>query len=103
MKKILSLGVIILFLGLSVAPSINANIGELNVDDTFVDISTIIEENDEGCCCNDDNSWDFPIICLILKILFEFWLTISPFPVPLMCWVIIYIAEILGCPNIPLM
>ena len=101
MKKLLVVCVIVLFLGVAIAPSINANIGDLSVDNTYVSSSTIIKENDENCGCNNDIGWDFPITCLILKILFEFIASHSPYPVPLMCHVIILIAGILGCQNIP--
>ncbi|EMR75543.1 hypothetical protein MBGDF03_00359 [Thermoplasmatales archaeon SCGC AB-540-F20] len=43
MKKLLAVGVIVLFLGVAIAPSINANIGELS------------EGNYEDCGCKDSN------------------------------------------------
>ncbi len=81
MKKLLAVGVIVLFLGLAIAPSINANIGELSVDipqenDTlqleseFQRIKAYIEmKSDEDCGCDDANTtglWFFPVICLLL-------------------------------------
>ena len=64
-------------------------------------VSKPIQIPDNECDCNNDISIDFPTICGILERLFRFIPSISPFPVPLMCWVIIFIAEILGCQNIP--
>jgi len=62
MKKLLVFGVIVLFLGLAIAPSINANIGELSVDNTIMEISPILEEDEEDCGCDDANTteWNFP-------------------------------------------
>ena len=108
MKKCLGVAFILLFIGVLFAQSIHAKIQEGAIDE----ISTIIEENNnigknilknsnEDCGCNDNNVWEFPIICSILDFLFEFVLLFSPFPIPLSCWIIILIAEILGCPNIP--
>ena len=84
MKKLLVVGVIVLFLGLAIAPSINANIGELSVDipqenDTlqfeseFQRIRAYLEmKSDEDCGCDDANTteWDFPVICNILELPF---------------------------------
>jgi len=56
---------------------------------------------DDECDCNDDIDWDFPIICWILERLWFIIPQFSPFPVPLMHWVIIFINEIFDCPNIP--
>jgi hypothetical protein len=55
----------------------------------------------DDCGCEDTNNWDFPIICWILERLWFFIPQISPFPVPLMHWVIIVINRIFDCPNIP--
>jgi len=80
MKKLLVVGVIVLFLGLAIAPSINANIGELSVDiskenDTlqleseFQRIIAYLEfQSEEDCGCDDVNSteWFFPVICTLL-------------------------------------
>jgi hypothetical protein len=68
------------------------------IEETFYDF--ILEEDDD-CGCDDNNELEFPIICSILDFLFEFVLLFSPFPVPLSHWIIISIAEKLGCPNIP--
>ena len=57
---------------------------------------------DVDCGCNSNNiDWDFPILCWILERLWYIIPQFSPFPVPLMHWVIIIIAESLGCQNIP--
>ena len=40
MKKLLSVGVIVLFLGLAIAPSINANISKASIDSELVEITT---------------------------------------------------------------
>jgi len=69
MKKLLVVGVIVLFLGLAIAPSINANIKELSVNDTIMEVSTLIEEDEEDCGCFDDSSeleWKYPVICTLL-------------------------------------
>ena len=80
MKKLLVFGVIVLFLGLAIAPSINANIRELSVDipqenDTlqleseFQRVRAYIEmQFDEDCGCGDANKtqWFFPMICTLL-------------------------------------
>ena len=42
MKKLLAVGVIVLFLGLAIAPSINANISKASVDSELVEITTEI-------------------------------------------------------------
>ena len=95
-KKGVVVAVILLFIGLAFAPSINANIGKssegisqendtfpLEVD-TLEEISTIIEENDDlrayiemqsdgDCGCFDDSSeleWNYQFICLLLYPLF---------------------------------
>ena len=57
--------------------------------------------SDDECDCNDDIDWDFPIICWILERLWFIIPQFSPFPVPLLHWVIIFINEIFDCPNIP--
>ena len=109
-KKLVSgciLSICILILT-SFTPSISAR----NLNETNHELSTIFNENQnsgnyieeyivDDCGCNQNNAWEFPLICSVLKVLFELVLIFSPFPVPLLCWVIIYIAEILGCPNIP--
>jgi hypothetical protein len=56
-------------------------------------------END--CSCEENNNWDFPLICWILERLWYIIPQFSPFPVPLMHWIIIFISEIFDCPNIP--
>jgi len=69
MKKLLVVGVIVLFLGVAFAPSINANIEELSVNNTIMDISPILEEDEEDCGCFDDSSeleWKYPVICTLL-------------------------------------
>jgi len=69
MKKLLVVGVIVLFLGLAIAPSINANIGELSEDSTLEDIPVIIEEDEEDCDCgiSDTDFQPFQILkCFIL-------------------------------------
>ncbi len=40
MKKLLTVGVIVLFLGLAIAPSINANISKTSIDSELVEITT---------------------------------------------------------------
>ena len=40
MKKLLAVGVIVLFLGLAIAPSINANISKASIDSELVEITT---------------------------------------------------------------
>ena len=90
-KKILSIGIIYLFIGLLIIPILSADI----------DINDNIEQLDEDCGCNEVIGWDFPIICWILERLWYIIPQFSPYPVPLMHWVIIIIAELLGCPNIP--
>jgi len=40
MKKLLAVGVIVLFIGLAIAPSINANISKAFVDSELVEITT---------------------------------------------------------------
>jgi len=42
MKKLLAVGVIVLFLGLAIAPSINANVSKTSVDSELVEITTEI-------------------------------------------------------------
>ena len=42
MKKLLAVGVIVLFLGLAIAPSINANISKASIESELVEISTEI-------------------------------------------------------------
>ena len=42
MKKLLAVGVIVLFLGLAIAPSINANIGKASIEREIVEITTEI-------------------------------------------------------------
>jgi len=81
MKKLLAVGVIVLFLGLAIAPSINANIGELSVDNILDENDTLQLESElqrirtylemqpeEDCGCDDANTteWDFPVICTLL-------------------------------------
>jgi len=61
MKKLLVFGVIVLFLGLAIAPSINANIGELSVD--------IQQENDTLRL-----EWKYPGFCTILYGLYSFFM-----------------------------
>ncbi len=57
---------------------------------------------DNDCGCNPYNiDWDFPIICWILEMLWYLIPQFSPFPVPLLHWVIIFINEVFDCPNIP--
>ena len=48
MKKLLVVGVIVLFLGLAIAPSINANISKTSLDDELVEITTEICGLDGG-------------------------------------------------------
>jgi len=64
-------------------------------------VSKPVQMSDNERGCNDDIGWNFPITCLILKLLFEFIASHSPFPVPLMCHVIIFIAGIFDCSDIP--
>ena len=40
MKKLLAVGVIVLFLGLAIAPSINANVSKASIDNELVEITT---------------------------------------------------------------
>ena len=40
MKKLLAVGVIVLFLGLAIAPSINANVSKVSIDSELVEITT---------------------------------------------------------------
>ena len=40
MKKLLAIGVIVLFLGLAIAPSINANVSKASIDSELVEITT---------------------------------------------------------------
>ncbi len=72
------------------------------IDEESEDIRAYIEmKSDEDCGCDDDIGWSFPITCLILLILFEFIVSHSPYPVPLMCHVIMFIAQIFGCKDFP--
>ena len=76
------------------------------IADEQIDIIPIMEDtqtsiSDDECDCNEDIDWDFPIICWILERLWYIIPQFSPFPVPLMHWVIIFINEIFDCPNIP--
>ena len=81
MKRLLAIGVIFLFVGLALAPPINANIRELRVDNTL-DVNDTLQleleyqrikaylemQSDEDCGCNNINTteWFFPIICTLL-------------------------------------
>jgi len=84
MKKMLSLGVILLFFGLVLAPSINGNndieiLNRKNVNSVIkikelskklLEIRINLNKND--CGCNEESSrWGFPIICSVLGV---FWL-----------------------------
>ena len=40
MKKLLVVGVIVLFLGLAIAPSINANVSKISIDNELVEFTT---------------------------------------------------------------
>jgi len=48
MKKLLSVGVIVLFLGLAIAPSINADVSKASIDSELVEITTEICGSDDG-------------------------------------------------------
>jgi hypothetical protein len=61
----------------------------------------LIKKENTDCGCNNYNEWEFPIICLFLNKLFELVLMFSPYPVPLMCHIIIMIAEKFDCPDFP--
>ncbi len=49
MKKLLVVGVIALFLGFAIAPSINANVSKASIDSELVEITT------EVCGLNGEN------------------------------------------------
>ena len=68
------------------------------IEETFYDF---VLERDDDCGCDDSNELEFPIICWILERLWFIIPQFSPFPVPLMHWIIIFINEIFDCPNIP--
>jgi len=123
MKKLLAVGVIVLFLGLAIAPSINANIRELSVDtsqenDTlqlkseFQRIRTLLKmQSDEDCDCNDANTteWRFPVICnilelpLIVAIILYNWFDMEEIKEILVTFVeyLILVGLLLKCPWVP--
>jgi len=96
MKKLISVTVILLSIGLAFAPSIFGKLHQESINESW----TIYLEN-EHCGCNDSNEVSFSIFCSFLKFLFELVLIFSPYPVPLMCHIIIMMAEKFDCPNIP--
>jgi hypothetical protein len=80
-KKSLVVAVILLFLGIDIAPCINANVGKSSLE-AIIEGEVITKEvgfqertSNEDCGCNDDNPtrfWTFPIICTLLFPLFFF-------------------------------
>jgi len=62
MKKLLVAGVIVLFLGLAIAPSINANVSKASIDSELVEITT------ELCCNNEDYQKENIFIGFILDV-----------------------------------
>lgn len=95
-KKGLIIIVIISFIGFTFTPSIYGKLQREPTYDLFTKIQYL-----EGCGCDYGSTWEFPIVCSFLKFFFEIVLSFSPFPVPLICHIIIMIAEMFGCPNIP--
>jgi hypothetical protein len=59
MNKILSFGVILLFIGVALAPTIDG-------DSDF----KLIEDINEDCGCCESIDWDFPFICDFLRLIF---------------------------------
>lgn len=97
-KKLFVTGIVILFLGVALAPSIHAKIQQETIDE----IPTIIEENefirnyieknfDEDCDCEEQETtaWSFPIICGLL------------YPLAILSWVMFYIPMLIFGPNWP--
>jgi len=106
-KKCLAVIVILLFIGVAFAIPINANVSKSSLEtDSIIEVfeeNVIVKPSDEDCGCEDEITpdWDYPIICWILERLWFIIPQFSPFPVPLMHWIIIFINEIFDCPNIP--
>ena len=62
LKKGLAVAVILLFIGVAVAPSINANVRKSSVE-TIVNVDT----KEEDCDCEEETTeWRFPVLCTIL-------------------------------------
>jgi hypothetical protein len=101
MKKSIVIGITFLSIFLLCSISYQPIIADepiIEPEHILIEEYSIIEED---CPCEENNDWDFPLICWILERLWYIIPQFSPFPVPLMHWVIIIIAEMLGCPNIP--
>ena len=95
MKKLLVVGVIVLFLGVAIAPSINAKIGELSegisqnnnnlqLESEFQRIKAYIEMKSDGDCdCTSESDSKYPVICFLLALLsysiYLFFIVMSPF------------------------
>ena len=93
MKKILSIGVILLFIGLALAPCIDG----YSIVDIIVDR---IEFDNEDCGCDKSIDWDFPIICSILLLIYL--IALDNLPFRLLAHIIQIIAGKLGgCTGIP--
>jgi len=95
-RKVLIIIVFISFIGFTFSPSIYGKLEREPIYDLFTKI-----QYQEGWGCDHDSAWEFPIVCSFLKFFFEIVLSFSPFTVPLICHIIIMIAEIFSCPNIP--
>jgi len=98
MKKSTLIGFSIISVFLLCSLSYNPIVAE---ESSLINKIEIRQIPDDDCGCNDDIDWDFPIICWILERLWFIIPQFSPFPVPLLHWVIIFINEIFDCPNIP--
>jgi len=75
LKKTLATAVILLFIGLTVAPSIQAEVRKPKIDALLKDESLLQKILDmkkpNDCGCNDEPTrWSFPCICLLLVPLF---------------------------------
>jgi len=122
MKKLLVVGVIVLFLGLAIAPSINAKIGELSegisqnnnnlqLESEFQRIKAYIEMKSDGDCdCTSESDSNielqdedkYPVICFLLALLlYPLWLITLALPVDFIYLLfgvpIIILAWSLGC------
>ena len=99
MKKFFLIIGCVISLFILVSLSYQPIIAEKSIIEIKKDVNLV---EDEDCGCNPYNiDWDFPIICWILEMLWYLIPQFSPFPVPLLDWVIIFINEVFDCPNIP--
>jgi len=72
-RKGLAVAVILLFIGVAIAPSINAGVSKPDIDTVSMN-----KESDEDCGCAEEtpNGWNYPFFCTLLYPIFWFGVTL---------------------------